>query len=320
MKVFLISTPYYTVPPKTWGGIESQVHYLAKGFHELGHEVTLVARPGSKSPGSLIETFDERVVDAEIEHFKGYAKFLLDWDGMVIDHTNTHMAHKIYPETFNVIHWYCYPLRGWKNLISISATLADWLRQHTSETVYTIHNSIDPDEFEYRSGGDYYLFFSKIDRSKGADVALDLARAVDKPFHFAGITGDMSEEVKESGLPNVTFHGEVSVEKRRDLFRDAECLIFPTGGYDTDWIEAFGVVMLEAMSSGTPVLAYRNGAVPEVVIHGKTGFICDTFAEMKHYLSKIKEVDPQDCRKHVEEHFTHLEAAEKYLKIYRSLK
>lgn len=320
MQIALVSTPYLTVPPDTWGGIESQVHYLAKGLHELGHEVTVIARPGSKSPGQLIETFEGDVDDAELEHFKCYAPFLLNWDGVVLDFSNTKPAHNIWPDrTWNCIHWYCWPLRDWKNLVAISEALAEWLRERTSEPVHVVHNCIDPNEFEFRDGGDYYLFFSKINRGKGADVALELAKETGKPFHFAGVSGDMSGEVERCGLPNVTFHGDVSVERRRELFRDAKALVFPTGGFGrTAWTEAFGVVMLEALASGTPVIAADNGAVKEVV-KPRVGFVCDSYAQMKGVVERdlVDGLSPEWCRRYVEQHFSYKKAAAKYLDLWK---
>jgi len=285
--------------------------------------VALVARPGSRSPGRLVTTFEGHSDDAELEHLRRCAGFLLDWDGLIIDHTNEHLAFDIYPDrTLLVEHWYKHPLPKWRNFVAISETLAEWLRERTREEVHVVHNCIDPSEFGFRAGGNYYLFFSKVDRCKGAEVALDLARETGKPFHFAGITGDMSGEVERCGLPNVTFHGEVNPGKRAELFRDAKALVFPTGAFGrSGWREAFGVVMLEALASGCPVIASDNGAVREVVKPG-VGFVCDTYEEMRRVIEEdlAEDIDPRECRRHVERNFSHIKAAKRYLDVWRSLK
>ena len=122
------------------------------------------------------------------------------------------------------------------------------------------------------------------------------------------------KEVKPRLVPNVELMGEVDVPTKIEMFKKASCVLFPI-----QWPEPFGLVMTEAMACGTPVLAIRNGSVPEVIADGKTGFICNTVEEMIKAVDKIGQIRPIDCRRHVEENFSTDRQVERYEAAYRKI-
>jgi len=133
----------------------------------------------------------------------------------------------------------------------------------------------------------------------------------------------MTDRVKNCGLPNVRFLGEVSDEVRAELFANAKAYVFPTGAWgDADpanWLEVFGLVMLEALASGTPCIVSSNGACPEVIEDGRVGFVCDSYEEMKEVIEEnyVEDINPETCRKYCEEKFSAKRMATQYLQLYR---
>jgi glycosyltransferase involved in cell wall biosynthesis len=187
--------------------------------------------------------------------------------------------------------------------------------------VKVVYHGIDAQRFIYREEKkDYYLFFSVVAFYKGALEALRLAKETGVKVVFAGRNGDASDTIKNCGLPNVTYLGEVSNEERAKLLSKAKALIFPTGAFGkADWLEIFGFVQLEALASGTPVIASDNGACPEIVENGRTGFICEGYEEMKRVVEDgmVESISPRNCRRATEEKFSAKTMAKNYVSLYR---
>lgn len=330
MKICMISTENIVTPPTGyWGGIESVTHSLTCELHKMGHEVTLVARPGSKSPGELIETFPD--TDSELgvneRHFKAYKDFLEDYDGVVHDHSNGKMAHRVHPRVVNTSHWRQTPQSmSYRNIVAVSEAHAKWYHQYMSKAkTKVVHHGIDADRFKFqKEKEDYHLYFSVMADYKGALEVLRVAEETDIPFIFAGRNGDATEKIKKSELEhrNIFFMGEVSNEERSRLMSEAKALVFPTGAFGkSDWLEVFGLVQLEALASGTPVIASDNGACPEVVEHGQTGFVCPDYESMKQVIknNSVSKINPETCRGQVEKYFSTERMAREYVELYRKV-
>jgi glycosyltransferase involved in cell wall biosynthesis len=296
----------------------------------LGHDVSLVARPGSKCPpnGFLLETFPDvpDKLGADERHFNAYKDFVADFDGVVHDHTNGKKAHTIHMDVLNTMHWCQDPYTvKHRNISAVSHAHKKWLLQHMPQRseVQVVHHGIKAERFMYQEEKkDHYLFFSVIGAYKGALDALKLAKETKVKIIFAGRDGDASEPVKNSGLPNVTYVGEVSNEKRAELMSEAKALIFPTGAFGkADWLEVFGFVQLEALASGTPVISSANGACPEIVENDKTGFICESYEEMKKAVEEdwVQSIDPCECRHVTETQFSSKRMAKDYIKLYEKI-
>lgn len=324
LKICLIGTENLPTPPTGfWGGVESVVADLANALHKLGHDVTLVARPGSKSPHKLLETFAEASPNLRIKkHFLGYSSFVKHFDGVVHDHSHGKMARLIHENVIQTVHTRQHPTEmGYKSMVAISHAQANWIRQRCllPRDIPVVHHGVDPNRFPYQEEkGERFLYFSVISQYKGAKVALDIAQETGIEIDFAGINGDFTWRVKNCHLPNVRYLGQVSNEQRARLMADAKALIFPTGAFgEFNWIESFGLVMLESLACGTPVIAAYNGATPEVVAHGKVGYVCHSKTEIIKAIEEIEDINPRDCRRHVENHFSYKTMALNYVGLYK---
>jgi glycosyltransferase involved in cell wall biosynthesis len=167
---------------------------------------------------------------------------------------------------------------------------------------------------------DFLLFLGRIYADKGLHTAIRLAREKGEKLLIAGpVWGPdrayFAQEIQPHlNQESIIYLGPADFPRKVDLLGRAKALVLPL---EVD--EAFGLVMLEAMACGTPVLAYNRGAVPEVVVHGETGLVAHTYDQLKESLSHLKEIDPYHCRQHAEQHFSqdHMTAA--YLNLYKSL-
>jgi glycosyltransferase involved in cell wall biosynthesis len=324
LKICLVSTePLPTPPTGYWGGIESVVYDLANALYELGHDVTLVARPGSKSPGKLFPTFkNDAPISLEIpKHFQFYSRFVKNFDGIIHDHSHGKMARLIHPNVIQTLHSMEPPrVTGYKRIVAISYFQAKWLERlfPFPRDIPVVHHGVDLKRFKYKeTKGDRFLYFSRIATIKGAKVALNIARETGIKIDFAGIDGDATNAVRHCKLPNVKYYGQVSNEQRTKMLANAKAVIFPTGAFgQSEYIEAFGLVMIESLASGTPVIAANNGAAPEVIDHGKVGYVCRSEAEMIEAIKRIEDINPENCIKHVEKSFSHKVMALKYVKLY----
>lgn len=329
MKICLVSTENLPTPPTGyWGGIESVVYDLACALVDLGHEVTLVARPESKSPGQLITTFPDvpdKLGNNE-RHFKCYRSYVSEFEGVVHDHSNGKMAHRIHFEVLNTMHWCQDPYAAsYQNVSALCEAHAKWLAEKmpAGHEVEIVHHGIKAERFIYKEKKkDYYLFFSLMAAYKGTLDALNLAKETGVKMVFAGRDGNASDAVKSANKPNITYIGQVSNEQRAKLMSDAKALIFPTGSFGkTDWLEVFGFVQLEALASGTPVICSNNGACPEIIENDQTGFVCESYEEMKRALEEdwVKSIDPSECRHVTETRFSAETMAKNYIKLYEKI-
>ena len=335
LNICMISTESLPTPPiGYWGGIESVVWDLTTELDRMGHEVSLIARPGSISPknGKLIETFpdipDELGVNER--HFNAYKDYVTSFDGIVHDHSLGKQIRTFKPYFVQTPHYRQHPQdMGYTNIISPSNALAGWIVEHTPQDqrrdIPVVHHGVDVDRFEYNPDeSDYYLYFSYIAKYKGALDALNIAKYTGVNMVFAGIEGDATQDVHDEHCRsnNVTFEGQVSNEERKDLMSNAKALIFPTGSFGTvDWMEIFGLVQIEALASGTPVISSNNGACPEIIEHGKTGFICSSYQEMLEIVRSdaVSTINRSDCRLSVESYFSSKRMSEEYINIYMKI-
>lgn len=347
MKVALISTEALKTPPTRYGGIESMVYDLCKGLTEAGIDTTLFACNDSKSPsGKLVEVIEEGWgKTGQCEDFDRIMVSMKEViDNFDVVHDNSHMkpCWKIHDRVLNTIHWRQHPAQcNYNNVVAISELLANWIRPLNLERdVKVVHHGCDLRKYCFgkdiskKNNGernreneeineeknDRFLFLSAMTQAKGADIALSIAKDMNLKIDFAGLGGTLSEMIiQESKVnPNICYLGEVTEEQKIYLYQNAKGLIFPTGAHG-DWEEPFGLVAIEAMSCGTPVITWNSGAMPEVVVHNRTGFICNSIEEMKNAIRNIDNIKYEDCRNHIEKNFTYQAMAEKYIELYKKL-
>jgi glycosyltransferase involved in cell wall biosynthesis len=206
-------------------------------------------------------------------------------------------------------------------LVSISHNQRDYLPH--ANWISTVHNAVDINHFEFRpSPGDYLVFLGRISPEKRPDRAIDIARDVGMKLIIAakvdpvdhGYWTHAIEPLVRANPSLVEYIGEVDEHEKDELLGGAWAYLFPI-----DWPEPFGLTMAESMATGTPVIAYRAGSVPEVVESGVTGFVCNTFTEMVQAVDKIGSIDRAACRKRVETFFSPEVMATGYERAYADL-
>jgi glycosyltransferase involved in cell wall biosynthesis len=201
----------------------------------------------------------------------------------------------------------------------VSTSDAQRLALPGANWVTTVYHGIDLSSFHFSPRGeDYLVFLGRISLDKRPDRAIEVARDVGMRLVIAASLDPADEDYYEHSIapliercPLVEYVGEVNDREKDQLLGGAYAYLFPT-----DWPDPFGLTMVEAMAAGTPVIAYRGGAVPEVVEDGVTGFICETFHEMVGAVPRIAALDRQACRARVEAYFSAQAMTDGYERVY----
>ena len=333
--VAMIAPPYFDLPPAGYGGVEAVVADLVDALVDRGHRVTLIGagRHGTKAQ-RFLATYQQQPADQlgeampEVVHAAKVARLLEDLDVDVVhDHTlaGPLLARGRLTPTVVTNHGpatgefgaYYRALGSTVGLVAISDTQRAWAPELAWTA--TVHNAIRADTFPFREGKDEFaLFLGRFHPDKAPHLAIDAARAAGLPIVLAGKCSEPIErayfarEVQRRLGPDTTMFGIADAAAKRDLLSRAACLLFPIC-----WDEPFGLVMIEAMACGTPVVALRRGAVPEIVQAGQTGVIVDDPDELTAAIGAARRLDPWVCRKHVEQNFTVEVMAAGYEAVYR---
>lgn len=339
MRIAQIAPVWERVPPKMYGGIEVVVYLLTEELIRRGHDVTLFATGDSITNAQLVSSYDippprdllvSRNPVPDLVHTGKAFKLAGQFDvvhnhtgfpgivlGSFIDKPVLDTLHNRFSED-NIVFYEAYKDAVFYNSISLSQ------RKSGPDLNYVgnVYNAVDTDSYQFsRQKEDYFVHISRISPDKGTDIAIDVALKAGVRLVIAGKIDPGKDTLyyKEKIAPKVDgkqiiYKGEVSEEEKRILFRGALGFIFPLR-----WAEPFGLVMAEAMASGTPVIAYPLGSVPEIVQHGRTGFVVSSFEEMVEAIGNIGNIDPYDCRKRAVEEFGVSKMADKYEKLYQKI-
>lgn len=320
LRIGIIAPPWFSVPPSGYGGVELVVSYLADGLVERGHDVTLFASGGSETAARLCTVYDEppsaQIGNAvfEARHLAAAYSRWRDFD-VIHDHTLTGLAtgaalpipvlHTMHGPVIPEVGELYKQVSPSVQLLAISKSQAATLPDGVDATV--IYNGIRPGDFPFSSKpGDYLLFVGRINPDKGVVEAADIARRANMPLVIVCKINEAAErDYWEStvrpclaGL-DVEVREQPPLEEKLRLYRDAYATLFPI-----QWPEPFGLVMVESMATGTPVIAFPRGAAPEVIKHGETGFLVESVAEAVDVLPKVAELDRRCSRERVELHFS----------------
>jgi glycosyltransferase involved in cell wall biosynthesis len=321
--VGLLAPPWVPVPPPSYGGIEQVVATLGEGLVERGHEIIMVAAPGSHLAGAEVVTPLTALPDsmneqsADWRHALAGADALADVD-VLIDHSgplgalvtsglpvpSLHVVHgplgPVPAEIYGGIARHSPNLR----LVAISRAqraMAPWL-----PFAAVCHNGLDIATAPFRAESDGYLaFLGRMSPEKGPADAIRIARRSGLPLLIAAKCREPEEHeyferhVEPELGPDVLWLGELDAADKYALLAGASALVFPIA-----WPEPFGMVMIEAMACGTPVLATARGSVPEVVAEGLTGFVRSTPDELVETVGRIGEIDRHACRRWVARRFS----------------
>lgn len=317
LKIAIISPPWFPVPPPGYGGIEMVVSLLTEGLCRRQHDITLFASGDSVTQARLISPFvkaphQKMKENIHLENMHTLAAYELAEEFDVIhDHDgyNSRLLGALVSRVFNkpviaTLHGPAdqYSLNFFSSIASdlffVAISEAQRLSYADLNVLSTIPNAIKISDYPFsESGGDYLLFVGRMSEEKGAHIAVSVAKKLGKKLIMIGKCSEDHEQdyfnskVRPNMTKNTEFYGEVDQATKLELYRSAECLLFPV-----QWPEPFGLVMIESMACGTPVVAINNGAVPEVVKHNHTGYIVDNEMEMVEAAKSIDKIDRANCR------------------------
>jgi glycosyltransferase involved in cell wall biosynthesis len=338
LKVAVLSPVWFPVPPTGYGGIELVVSLLADGLADAGHEVTLFASGDSLTKGRLRYVFERAPSELigrslpELRHAMACYRRADEFD-VINDHSgitgaalgglvDTPVLHTVHGplDTHDAQDAYgaiAETSRG-VGLISISENQ----RRPMPDLPWaaTIPNAIDLSLYPCKPHpGDYLLFLGRFSPDKGAHRAVAVAMELDMPLKLAGKNREPKERQyfaefiePHLGHGGIEYLGEVTHGQKVELLQDARATLFPI-----EWEEPFGLVMIESMACGTPVIATSYGAVPEVIEHGVSGIIVDSYRQMAAALEEADALDPMECRRYVEERFAPERMVGDYERTYR---
>ncbi len=334
MNIAVIAPPWFTVPPHGYGGVENVCADLVHGLTERGHAVTLIGAGASGTPARFVATYDvppsARLGEPlpEVLHAAAAARVLDDLNvDIVHDHTlaGPLLARGRDIPTVVTMHGpiageageYYRQLGNTIDLVAISAA------QHRAAPdlpwVGTVHNAVDVTTFPFRTAKeDKVLFLGRLHPDKAVHLAIDAARGAGLPIVVAGKCSEPAElayfrtHIEPRLGPDVTIFGQADANAKRELLASSAALLFPIV-----WDEPFGMVMIEAMACGTPVVALNRGSVPEVVLDGVTGMICDLPDQLPDAIHAARRLDPAACREHVRTQFDVVTMSQGYEAIYR---
>lgn len=326
------------VPPLLYGGTERVVAYLSEELKRQGHHVTLFASADSRTTADLVpcwprglrlhppsvdpmpevlqllEGMRERLLEFDILHFHNDFLQLPVFRGMRHVVTTLHFrADRPASQPF---------FNACQGTPLVSCSSDQQRRGPHLNWVGAVHLGLPPALLRpiRRPSNRYLAFLGRISPEKGPDRAIEIAQRVGMPLRIAGKIPERDRAYYEKcirpllGRPGVEFLGELAQPQKNAFLANARALLFPI-----DWAEPFGTVLIETFACGTPVIAFRRGAVPEVVDHGLTGFVVDDVAGAVQKIAQLDDLDRLQIRHQFERRFQVSQMARKYLDIYRTL-
>ena len=338
MRIAQVAPLFESVPPALYGGTERVISYLTEELVRQGHEVVLYASGDSRTSAELRASIpkairlDESSVDGVAPHVRlleqvyreshefDIIHFHLDYlhfplsRRMSTPHVTTLHGRLDIPELGPI-----YDEFGDMPVISISDAQRGPLPQAGWHS--TVHHGLPARQYTLHEESDGYLaFIGRISPEKRLDVAIEIARQVNRPLRIAAKIDRVDQAYYERSIrplldhPLVEHIGEIGDDEKEDFLGRAYALLFPI-----DWPEPFGLVMIEALACGTPVIGFRRGSVPELLTDGQTGFICRNVEEGIAAVQRVDSLSRRRCREMFEQRFTVTRMAEDYLDIYRDL-
>lgn len=338
MRIAQIAPLFESVPPLRYGGTERVVHWITEALVEQGHDVTLFASGDSITSAKLVPVWPQALRLSPVADWIATYALLIE--------TVAQRAHE-----FDVLHFH---IDYWPNSVfsrigvPFVTTLHGRLDLHEFKVVYekfptvpivsisdnqrkpvpnlgwagTVHHGMPADLLTPQPTGveKYFAFLGRISPEKRVDRAIEIAGACGVELRVAAKIDRADDEyfardIKHLfDLPHVNYIGEINDAQKIGFLSDAKALLVPI-----DWEEPFGLVMIEAMACGTPVIAFRRGSVPEVIEDGITGFIVDDMEGAIAAARKIDTIDRAGVRRRFEQRFTNLRMADDYMAIYQKL-
>jgi len=329
--------------------------HIAKGLTERGHQVTYFGPQGTQIPGVKVETLDVRPLVHDQKEFAamtGDTEKLMHYIPELWDKRfAANMFERAQRGEFDMLHFHhpevAMDLAAAYPDVPVAYTLHDPIYQfyrdvfdlYKSKNQHfisisenqrrdapdlqfcaTVYNGVDPTRFAFSDEHeDYLLFAGRITPQKGVKEAIEVAKQANRRLFIIGPIADTHQEyfnqyVKPHLNDKILYLGFMEQEQLVRYYQKAAALLMPI-----QWEEPFGLNMVEAMACGTPVIALRRGSVPEVIEHGKTGFVCDHVQDMVEAVGKLSQISARDCRKHVEQNFAVKNMVSGYERAFRAI-
>jgi len=364
LKIAQIAPLWFDVPPKDYGGTERVVSYLTDGLVAKGHDVTLFASPDSQTKAKLISPISSKLL-----------KTIESYLDPSFQATNLYLNAEVFKRAseFDIIHshayYFSFPfsefvktpvihtlhnqlprgreaeneiMKRYRHLNFVS--ISDEFRTHFDlNYIATVHHGLDLSYFPFYEtpGKDYLFWMGRAAKDKGELAAIQVAEKTGKELILAMSLRKSSADYFKSEIEprlkgQISLRENVRFEETEKYYGDAKAFIFPV-----EWREPFGLILIESMACGTPVIAYSRGSIPEIIKDGATGFVVNPSEEEKHGNFIIKKVGMdglieavnriysmpdkeyaqmrKNCRKLVEERFTTEKMTERYEKVYNQL-
>ncbi|MGE5392832.1 MAG: glycosyltransferase family 4 protein [Candidatus Saccharibacteria bacterium] len=343
MKIAIVSPFEERVPPAKYGGTELVIHNITENLVRLGHDVTLLASGDSKTTAKLVPAFPKalrgqpKLADMK---FRDAYKFM----GLGI--VSQYLAANRFDIIHNHIGWRVLPFQSlfaspvvttlhgpldlpyqqevygrYRDANYVSISLSQRRGFPKMNFVANVYNGIEVEKFRFfPKPQDYFAFLGRMSPEKGPLQAIELAKKTKSRLIMAAKVDTVDQAYfKQKIKPlidgrQIRFIGEVGHAGKVKLLGGAKALLAPI-----QWEEPFGLFFVEAMACGTPVIAMKRGSVPEIIVDGKTGFVCTTVAQAVSAVKKIQSIDRLACFEHVNNKFSAAKMAEDYLKAYRKV-
>jgi glycosyltransferase involved in cell wall biosynthesis len=338
MKIAQIAPLYESCPPQLYGGTERVVFYLTEELVRLGHQVTLFASGDSHTSAKLVPCCDAALrLDGRVKDPLVYHLIMLDGvrrqaDQFDILHFHTDYLHfpffaAQWDKTVTTMHGrldlddLAVVMRRFPQLPLVSISAAQRSPMSSANWCGTVHHGLPRDLHRLGPGnGGYLAFLGRISPEKGVDRAITIARRVRLSLQIAAKIDAADQAYYDSEIlpllqdPLVEFVGEIGENEKGAFLGDAAALLFPI-----DWPEPFGLVLIEAMANGTPVIAFGRGSVPEIIEDGLTGFIVESVDAAVDAVRRARLLDRGQIRRRFEERFTAERMARDYLRLYNKV-
>ena len=343
LRIAQVAPLWASIPPVTYGGIELVVHLLTEELVRRGHEVTLFATGDSRTSARLRPVCDRNLLAMMTDGSAGLYEYYANAAGAEalrepgeFDVIHFHAGNALAPiaassdtPSLFTIHTFIaaddewvFPRYPRARPAGISRFQVEKLSATLKSEVPVVYNGIDFESYDpCFEPGEYLVFLGRLSHDKNPLDAIRIARKLDLPIVLAGQPQSALEEeyFKKNVQPlldgnRVKWIGPVNHEQKNRLLRNASALVFPV-----NWPEPFGLVMVEAMACGTPVVAHAVGSVPEVVDQGVTGFHSDSIAALDDLIPQALALDRRRVREHAAARFSHQRMVDAYVALYRSL-
>ena len=339
LKIGMIAPLSERVPPRMYGGTERVVSWLTEKLVEDGHDVTLFASGDSITSAHLVPgaerslRLDKNLRNPMVLHILMLSQIfdrLQDKFDIIHCHIDylsfpyiracktpvviTMHGRLDYPEYMQILHYF-------QDLNYVSISNAQRRPVPKINWLDTIHHGMPKNILQYiAEPEDYFLFLGRITEEKRPDIAIELAKKCEVKLKIAAKVDKVDVDYFEHKIkplldhPLIDFVGEVNDRQKQNLLGKAKALL-----NTIDWPEPFGLVMIESLACGTPVITKRCGSVSELIDHGHTGYICNSEEEFIEAISNVDDINRKNCRDIFEQRFTNEQMTQNYVSVYRQL-